>query len=442
MPHVVILIPGIMGSELKLGDEVVWPGSTWSLIGAYTKMDQLLDGGVVATDCIRSFYLPQYSNLIKKLANWGFSEENKTLVICAYDWRKSNAESAKTLATRIDEVIAREGEKVTISLVAHSMGGLVARYYLESGKYSGASWNAVKNLITIATPHRGAALALPVVAGLEKRLFLSAAQVKQLCDDSRYPGAYELLPHSDQPVAWDDRRIAQIALIDIYDPAVAQQLGLNLTNLATAKAFHETLRNGSRPSHTNYFCFSGTAEDTATYVRIRERDNGLLADKVEQKSGGDATVPIWSSTLAGARFLYVPGEHGTIYQGDLVKQHLGALLGIEGTLAAGAPNEISVNPQVVEPAKWLAVRLSFGSNITEFDGRVAIQRLTMDKDGKVSVAGDEASYPLSYKGPEIDSFKLRLRSPEHTGHFQVSFFSKDAPQPAATSELIVQAPNH
>lgn len=441
MLHVVILIPGIMGSELKLGDEIVWPGSTWSLIGAYTKMDQLLDDGVVATDCIRSFYLPQYSNLIKKLANWGFSEENKTLVICAYDWRKSNGESAKTLAARIDEVIAREGEKVTISLVAHSMGGLVARYYLESGKYSGPGWKAVKNLITIATPHRGAALALPVVAGLEKRLFLSASQVKKLCDDPRYPGAYELLPQKGEAVAWDDSKTAQIALIDIYDPNVADKLGLNHTNLATAKAFHDILRNGTRPPHTNYFCFSGTAEETATYVRIRERDKGLHADKVTQESGGDGTVPIWSSTLEGARFLYVPGEHGTIYQGDFLKQHLGALLGIEGTLAAGAPNEISVNPQVVEPTKWLAVRLSFGSNITQFDGRVAIQRLNMEKDGKVTVTGDEASYPLSYKGPEIDSFKLRVRSPAHTGHFQVSFFNKDAPQPAATSELIVQAPN-
>src|SRR3712207_7538424 len=44
-----------------------------------------------------------------------------------------------------------------VSLVAHSMGGLISRYYLESGRFNDRpGFRAVRRLITMGTPHRGA----------------------------------------------------------------------------------------------------------------------------------------------------------------------------------------------------------------------------------------------------------------------------------------------
>jgi triacylglycerol esterase/lipase EstA (alpha/beta hydrolase family) len=50
----------------------------------------------------------------------------------------------------------------TVDVVAHSMGGLVARYYLSDSGYSenpALSINPVHKLITIGTPHSGSDLA-------------------------------------------------------------------------------------------------------------------------------------------------------------------------------------------------------------------------------------------------------------------------------------------
>lgn len=58
--------------------------------------------------------------------------------------------SAKQLGREIDAILAREGVE-EVDIVAHSLGGIVARYYIE--RLSGG--RKVGRLITIATPHAG-----------------------------------------------------------------------------------------------------------------------------------------------------------------------------------------------------------------------------------------------------------------------------------------------
>ena len=62
----------------------------------------------------------------------------------------SVARAARELAEFVDKVRAHSGA-AQVDIVAHSMGGLVARYYLTFGGGDGI----VKNLITIGSPHRG-----------------------------------------------------------------------------------------------------------------------------------------------------------------------------------------------------------------------------------------------------------------------------------------------
>lgn len=58
--------------------------------------------------------------------------------------------SAKHLGRFVDHVMGRE-QATAVDIVAHSLGGIVARYYLE--RLSGA--RKVRRLVTIGTPHRG-----------------------------------------------------------------------------------------------------------------------------------------------------------------------------------------------------------------------------------------------------------------------------------------------
>jgi pimeloyl-ACP methyl ester carboxylesterase len=206
MTPVVVFIPGIMGSELSLGGEVIWPGPVTSLIFAYKKMDQLLSPDLVATDVIRSYsFSTQYQALIDDLSTLGFGEDARTLLVFPYDWRKPNEQIAERLAEVLDTVPGLHGPDAAVTLLAHSMGGLIARHYLESGRFKDRpGFGRVRRLIALATPHRGAPLALFRILGQEKLLWLSAGQIQQAANDPRYPTPYQLLPPPAEVFAWDD----------------------------------------------------------------------------------------------------------------------------------------------------------------------------------------------------------------------------------------------
>ena len=183
------------------------------------------------------------------------------MFVCPYDWRKDNRLSAEKLAGLIDEANAKHSGTGEILLVAHSMGGLVSRYYLESGAYKDRpGYSAVRQLITLGTPHRGSPLALTAVQGKEKRLWLNADQVLQVASDPRYPSLYQLLPPKGEPFAWDRSAESKLDPIDVYDRTVAQALGLVPGNLGAALAFHKMLDHTKRPTHVRYFTFGGTRQ--------------------------------------------------------------------------------------------------------------------------------------------------------------------------------------
>ncbi|MDD3487494.1 MAG: alpha/beta hydrolase [Candidatus Moranbacteria bacterium] len=122
-PDPVIIIPGIMGSATK------YPGGIGEL-----EIDPILH---------------TYDNLIATLEKNGY-EEQKNLFEFPYEWRDSNVQTAQKLKEKIDEVKDQTG-RPRVDLVAHSMGGLVARYYIEGDGYE----DDVDQLITLGTPHKG-----------------------------------------------------------------------------------------------------------------------------------------------------------------------------------------------------------------------------------------------------------------------------------------------
>lgn len=115
----VIIIPGIMGSAYKNGELVIDP------------------------------ILHTYDDLIATLVANGY-EEGKDLFTFPYEWRDSNVLSANLLKDKLNQVKSICGCS-KVDLVAHSMGGLVAREYIQSGQYQ----NDVDQLIFLGTPHKG-----------------------------------------------------------------------------------------------------------------------------------------------------------------------------------------------------------------------------------------------------------------------------------------------
>ncbi len=442
MTAVAILVPGIMGSVLKLGDQVIWPGPLSSLILPFDKMAELMREDLVATDCIRTFSITnQYQALIDDLMTCGFSETNQTLIVAAYDWRKDNALSAQKLADHIDAARQRHGDNVEITIVAHSMGGLISRYYLESGQFNDRPGFAkVRQLITLGTPHIGAAIALPLVLGQEKRLFLSKDQVLQAVSDPRYPAAYQLLPHRNEPFAWHGDAGSELA--DIYDQTTAGRLGLVDANLTAARNFHARLDISRRPAGVRYFSFTGTQQVTATQVVIRSAGGTRLkAQALEDEDGGDGTVPVWSGFLPGLQRQFVGGEHGTIYQDNGLRRVLGTLLGKPGTLA-GIPEQVqvAVRDRVVEPLDVVHVSIDFGRSIQDFSGVLTVERARIDPaTGKaIGYESPQSTYPVQYKGLGVEAISLTLAAPDMPGFYRVTLRNAPNANPSGYDELIVQ----
>ncbi|MBU4375592.1 hypothetical protein KKH38_03765 [Patescibacteria group bacterium] len=93
--------------------------------------------------------LHTYDNLIEAMVNSGY-ELNETLFLFPYDWRANNVLTAGLLKDKITEVKQQTNSR-KVDIVAHSMGGLVSRYYVQSNEYN----NDVDQLIFLNTPHQG-----------------------------------------------------------------------------------------------------------------------------------------------------------------------------------------------------------------------------------------------------------------------------------------------
>lgn len=138
----VIVIHGLFGAELIAPDgEKVWGKFSNQRITDKKILAQLaspdLRPGSILTHSeitpgnVTVYRFKNYSLLLSTLKNFGYTEKN--LFTFAYDWRKSVPENAAELHNFIleKEKLFPSGQKFDI--IAHSMGGLISRYYLRYG---------------------------------------------------------------------------------------------------------------------------------------------------------------------------------------------------------------------------------------------------------------------------------------------------------------------
>lgn len=450
MTHAVVLVPGIMGSELWLGDDLIWPGAVATYLAQrlfpYDRMRELLRPDLEARDVIRRYSISvQYQALIDDLGRCGFhlepSQGAPTLYLFPYDWRKANESAAQGLAQRLERIVRDHAGQVEVSLVAHSMGGLVCRYYLESGRFANRpGFGTIRRLLTIGTPHRGAARALPLLLGMEKQLWLSKDQVQLMCREPSFPAGYQLLPPPGEPFAWNEDTGAELGALDVYDTTAALELGLVPQNLQAARLFHAALDPSRRPAHVRYFCFAGTRQRTASLVRVRSQVKPFRVRSVELESGGDGTVPGWSSTLPGVQNLPVGGEHSVLYKARDLRTTLAALLGAPGVLAGVTEEvEVALREHVSEPESAVHATLTLGGGTEELEGELRVERAEAGANGDVVFRSIKV-YPIHYQGLRADMFEVSFLAPELTGPYRVAYYPAGRLAPAGNDELFVQEP--
>lgn len=418
MKTIAVLLPGIMGTELKLPDgEVVWPPKVRETIFGYGRIDKLQDPAAQATRIIRSVScVDVYRPLQSLMAQLGFDENGEAVLMeHPYDWRQDLFDLADGLANRLDRV---EADRIVI--VAHSMGGLISRLLLETPTYRTRPWfTKISDFLALATPHNGAPLALARVLGLDSAMGISKADFKKLAANPAYPSGYQLLPAPGEAACWDVQLGGALAPLDFYDDTVASRLGMAPALVARARALHDALNAGTAPDHTRYFYFSGAGHKTVTRVNI----DGNNARMVQTPDAGDGTVPAWSALPRPVQKQVVINEHTNVFRGDPFKRVFFRLFGAD----AGAPNEapasaafelsVSLQRPIFEEGALIEAVLSAEVAFTGLQGTLVFERRTEED----APEGDAQRVPVRYQGPAVATFALSIEAELGAGFYEIRY---------------------
>ncbi len=343
MGDMIVLIPGIMGSELKRGDDVLWglqPG-LWikqtipfvNPLGGLAVTEERLRGkpdGIEATDLLRfPVALPRFTSIepyndlehqCRQLAGHPDALGHPGAYLpFPYDWRLSIADAARQLETTLDQHLtawkanAASGDDPKVNLICHSMGGLVGRYFVE---VLGAR-DIVRHFITLGTPFAGALKALRILETGEaikaRRFHLFKKRVR---DAARtMPGLHELGPHYDCVETHDSdggtvlrplttaERVALGATGHLVEPAEATFRDLNQSVVANGP--FDRLRSivgTTQPTYTSL----AIADGEATYKTTTPTTSS------DTDQGGDGTVPVVSASTRSSTPGYLPQRHGAL----------------------------------------------------------------------------------------------------------------------------------
>ena len=357
LKKIIILVPGIMGSQLfDRQKNLIWPGNLWRYIRGYSdeQFRQIMQPDLFADGVIESYYFDQYIDIINPLKKWGFAEmsepkqlptehpdhEPRGLYIFSYDWRKDNRLAAAKLADVVDAMHNAKSPEDTleITLLCHSMGGLLSRYYLESDALSGRQGlQKVDRIVFMGTPHHGAPKAIFYIRGEEKMLWLKKEQVKLLADYPEYLSVYQLLPTPALACLFEQLQQG-IATRDLHtDHNLAARIGLNASKIADAQRFHQELNPGklfNGPNSPKTFSFYASHHETKTTLLYNGQSNTV--ELYETAPDGDGTVPALSACLRNVPCMAVEAEHSKIYASSTMLNFLPKVLGVPIQVAVGA----------------------------------------------------------------------------------------------------------
>jgi pimeloyl-ACP methyl ester carboxylesterase len=215
-----VVIPGVMGSGLLRPDGTpVWLNLRNAVghfnLGLPFKLplsecrDDLVPGALLGTDGVmpRLFGFTEYYDLLDLLESAGFRPAKTTggagMIhhVFTYDWRRDIVDSVRELDRTLEAMAeARDDPGLRFNVVGHSMGGLIARYYLrygtaepeEGAPVTWAGARRIQNLVLVATPNGGGIHALEVLLYGNKVGLSQATLAAPVI--ARMPSVYQLMP--------------------------------------------------------------------------------------------------------------------------------------------------------------------------------------------------------------------------------------------------------
>jgi len=251
MKDMIIILPGILGSILRKDGKDLWAVSGQAIGPIFTNPNAALDrltlgqddpeaeslgDGVEATAIMPDVHLVPglwkidgYTKTARLVTD-NFAvipgdiyhdpvDKPANFYTFPYDWRRDNRASARILQRLVGQRLScwrqySGAQDARVIFMAHSMGGLVARYYLEVLE----GWQTSRALFTFGTPYRGSLNAVNFLANGYKKLFLNLTEVMR-----SFTSVYQLLPiYQAININGEYYRVAEASGLPHIDPLRAQ----------------------------------------------------------------------------------------------------------------------------------------------------------------------------------------------------------------------------
>ncbi|MEY4530011.1 MAG: hypothetical protein RLZZ156_732 [Deinococcota bacterium] len=375
MQDVIVLIPGIMGSVLQkegrdiwaISGQAIWnvisdrnsslealrvnqPDLSVSQIESYLERDpHALDevgGGLRATKIMPDAHLipgiwkiDGYSNVRNTILNHfdvteGDLSDDRVANYFEfpYDWRLDNRIAAYRLKYLLEKRlyawrVTTNASNAKFIFICHSMGGLVARYYLEVMQ----GWRESKRLITFGTPYRGSLNALDYLVNGFKKATLNFTDVVRTSTS-----IYQLLPNyqSVKQITSEnstDTRIVDLSIPNV-DPArvnqamdfhaqIADAVEKNKAGKLESGLFRvDPIVGSNQPTHQSGILENGTVKMATT----------VLEPRFARLFDGDGTVPLLSAMppeqIDSVSAAFFAETHSSIQNNKQVLEHVIKLL--------------------------------------------------------------------------------------------------------------------
>ena len=269
-------------------------------------------------------YVHEYDGLINTLENIGYAN-NVDYFVFAYDWRKPLDQSADDLHNFLQTNVWNFNDSDSVSLVGHSMGGVLGRIYAQ--KYS---QDNVSKIVTVGSPHKGVVQVYQPLEGGETKK-----------DDSFLWLGTKLLINLNRKNFNNDREVVQTVIPSLFDMFPTFNF-LKTSKGSVTSIDNLTIQNTLLQSYADV----GSIQDKLTVIYGNKSSNGTpqeiittnraLVDHVVKDypdgrpikysyGSGDYLVPTISSPI-GSNQIDLPLDHGElIFKSDAIKQILNSL---------------------------------------------------------------------------------------------------------------------
>ena len=338
---IVFVLPGISGSHLEVDDDRIWIDPFDLAFGGVA--DLAISNPQVEPDEPVWLY---YGKLTKYL------DDSHEVRPWAYDWRRSLFETGTLFARDLRKALTAKDDQ-QVRIVAHSMGGLVARAAFAQDEDLWETFKKRKGcrFIMLGTPNGGSFSIPMMMLGRNKLMrYLALLDFTASRKDhqeivSDWPGALQMLPTGRAdlfgPVGWN--KLAKA------DPG-GEWVKPDDETLRQAKAFRD-LMDKAKVDRQSMFYIAGQA-DTFSGMTIKESGGKGEAIHFHISPEGDGQA-LWSTGIPdGIKVWYTRAVHG-----DLAR-HKPAFPAILDILEGGTTDRLPTEKPAVSRSRRLPEKIA------------------------------------------------------------------------------------